>query len=318
MLTNKEAIYLIKECDECFVIWATDQNSVVAVHPLPSNATTKDRIRALMSIMNDYKGPIKVRFLNSKNITRQTLQDEQAEEDRCAKRREIFNSWNHCTIDELIRIVIKQHFYHPMDVRNGSSHIIERLYKIHGPELTNTHLATLEKFAQATNVPENQVYPQEELQCYLTVLKNNQDLLKEFWKQHHCSLDQWASWWSAFTEAAGDLPTKDQDIIAQLIKVVETPLMFGPRYKAMVALGKIGPPSGKHAVYVIKKSIYDSSEYMTTVRNRVVARIQQPESEWIQCYNCNHGYVDGIAYNIPSVVSCVECLGLGYVPKSAT
>src|SRR5215468_6173197 len=232
MLTNEEALRLIKECDECFVVWATDQNAIVAVHPIP---TEEDRLKALASMGTGYEGPTKGRFLKSRDVTLQTLQAEQAEITRVATRVAIFNSWTSCGIDALI------------------------------------------------------------------------DILNVDW-----------STWDAFTDAAGNLPTLDQDIIAQLIKIVETPFMFGPRWEAMVALGKIGTSAGPRAVDVIEKSIYDSSDHVTAVRNRVVARIRQPASNWIQCPHCYRGYVDGIGSNIPSVHTCTECLGLGRLPRSGT
>ena len=84
----------------------------------------------------------------------------------------------------------------------------------------------------------------------------------------------------------------------------------------MVALGKIGPPAGLRAVEVIEKSIYDSSDDVTAIRNRVVARIQQPASDWIQCPNCYHGYVEGNRDADPHVYTCAKCLGLGHIPKA--
>ena len=312
MLTNEEALRLIKECEECYVVWATDQNAVVAVHSI---STEDERLKALASMRTDYEGPTKGRFLKSKDVTIQTLQNEQAETTRIAARVAIFNAWTNCGIDALMDIVIERRFQEPMDVFHGSSHIINRLYKIYGPQLTRRHLARLEQFAQATNLGNDQESAQERLQCFLAVLQNDPDRLKVFWERHHHPNVDWSTW-DAFTDAAGDLPTLDQDIIAQLIKVVETPFMFGPRMEAMVALGKIGPPSGLLAADVIEKSIYDSSAQVAAIRNRVVARIRQLASEWIQCPRCYRGYVDGINYNIPSVDTCAECLGLGRLPKA--
>jgi hypothetical protein len=83
MLTNEEALRLIKEYDECFVVWATDQNAIVAVHPIHNE---QDRLKALASMGTDYEGPTKGRFLKSKDITLHTLQDEQAETTRIATR----------------------------------------------------------------------------------------------------------------------------------------------------------------------------------------------------------------------------------------
>jgi len=57
-------------------------------------------------------------------------------------------------------------------------------------------------------------------------------------------------------------------------------------------------------------TVHNSSDDVTAIRNRVVAHIQQPASNWIQCPHCYHGYVDGISDNDPHVHACAECLGL--------
>src|SRR5262245_6866111 len=151
MLTNEEALRLIKKCEECFVVWAKDQNAIIAVHPIPQEedplkALTAN-IEAMTAVKTDYKGPTTGRFLKSKDVTLQTLLDEQAETDRVAKRIEIFKSWANCGIDELIDILIERRIHELMDVFHGSSYIVNRLYKIHGPQLTERHLARLEQFA---------------------------------------------------------------------------------------------------------------------------------------------------------------------------
>src|SRR5262245_23471844 len=151
MLTNEEALRLIKECEECFVVCATDQNAILAVHPItkeedPLEALTTN-IEAIAAMKTDYEGPTKGRFLKLKDVTLQTLLDEQAETTRVAKRIAIFNSWANCGIDELIDILIERRIHKPMDVFHGSSYIVNRLYKIHGPQLTERHLARLEQFA---------------------------------------------------------------------------------------------------------------------------------------------------------------------------
>ena len=315
MFTNEEALRIIKEHDECFVIWATDQNRIVAIHPLPADASEGDRFNALASMSTDYEGPKKGRFLQSRAVTLQTLLDEQADTDRISKRVDIFNSWTTCGSDELIDILVNQRFHEPMDVFYGSTRIINCLYKIHGPQLTGEQLARLEQFARAKNLTRDQRTAQATLQCYLAVLQSDARGLKTFWEQHHYPQIEWSTW-DAFTDAAGDLPTNDRNIIAQLIKVVESPFMFGPRYEAMVALGKIGPPSGQRAVDVIKRSIYDSSDEVTVVRNRVVARIQEPAGSWIGCRYCHRGYASGVVDGLRGIRACAACLGLGRVPNT--
>ena len=313
MFTNEQALEIIKQHDECYVVWATDKNTIVAVHPIPPDAGAKGLFTALSAMKTDYQGPTKGRFLSSARTTLQTLIDESHETERIATRVKIFNSWTRCTIDELIEILLRADFHDPMDASHGSSHIAKRLYKIHGPNLTGRHVEQLEKFAASKDVHPEQRGAQKAVRCYLCVLRNDPAGLKTFWRERH-SPDRDGSWWTPFTDAAGDLSIDDQEIIDQLIGVVERPYMFGPRYEAMVTLGKIGPPAGPRSVRVITDAIYDSSESVTAVRNRVVERIASRIEDWTRCPSCFHGYVDGTAYQIPSVQVCQNCLGLGHVP----
>ena len=313
MLTNDQALEIIKQHNECYVVWATDKNVIVAVHPIPANATAEDRFTALEAMSTDYNGPTKGRFLSAASTTLQTLIDESKETDRIAARVEIFNSWKNCSIDQLIDIVVKAEFSEPMDVFHGTSHLAERLYKIHGPFLATHQINRLDGFARSTISHPEQQKGHEELQCFLCVLTRDATRLKGIWQEHNSPHAGWLSW-SAFVDAAGDLPTADNDIIAQLITVVEKSIMFGPRYEAMVGLGKIGSKSGEEAAKTILDAIYDSSQHVAAVRDRVVRRIRTRSSDWSACPACYHGYVDGEAYQIPSVQACKECLGIGCVP----
>ena len=140
LLTDEEALKLIKQHEECYVVWATDRNAVVAVHPMPAIAEPEDRIAALGEMKTDYPGPTKGRFLSSATTTLQTLRDEARETDRIDGRQRIFRSWEHLPPAELIEIVVRADFSWPMDSFHGTSHLVERLYKIHGPALTDEDL----------------------------------------------------------------------------------------------------------------------------------------------------------------------------------
>ena len=82
-------------------------------------------------------------------------------------------------------ILIERRIHKPMDVFHGSSFIVNRLYKIQGPQLTERHLARLEQFAQVNNLANEQERAQKEIQCFLTVLQNDHDRLKALWERHH-------------------------------------------------------------------------------------------------------------------------------------
>ena len=316
MLTNEQALEIIRQHDACYVVWAIDKNAIIAVHPIPKDATAKERFSALAGMSTDYRGPTKGRFLASSTTTLQTLIDESKETERITTRVAIFNTWKNCTVDQLIDIIVNADFSGPMDVFHGTSHIIERLYKIFGPFLSLSQINRLDAFSHSAILHHEQEKGQKELDCYLCVLTNDPARLQHIWTIHKSRKSGWPSW-SAFVDAAGDLATDNGEIIDHLISVVEKSLMFGPRFDAMVGLGKIGSNSGERAAKVILGAIYDSSEHVTAVRDCVVRRIRTPSSEWSMCRSCYHGYVDDMAYQLPSVKACRDCLGIGAVPSVA-
>ena len=116
-----------------------------------------------------------------------------------------------------------------------------------------------------------------------------------------------------FLESFGDIRIRDPILVWQIINVVEAPGMFGPRYEAMVALGKIGRYAGPRAVEVIQRRIFDSTESVRAVRDRVLRRIQTPSYTWVGCPHCCRGWISVKTYDIASPGPCPTCLGLGVV-----
>ena len=102
--------------------------------------------------------------------------------------------------------------------------------------------------------------------------------------------------------------------VSDLISIVREPGFFEPRYQAMIALGRIGPPAGAEAAEAIRVAIYDSSEHVTGLRERVCARILSPEGAWRACRACDRGRLPAATYGMPSWRPCPECLGLAWVP----
>jgi hypothetical protein len=316
MLSNEQALAIIKQHDECYVVWATDQNAIVAVHPIPKGAKTEDRFAALSNMKFDYSGPKKGRFLSSSTTSLQTLLDEAHETDRVAERVRIFNSWEQLRNDELLTILGSADFPEPMDAFHGSNHIVKRLYKIRGPTLSGLQMNGFREFALSTPSHPDQTHAQFDAQCYLAVLMKAPSDLVRFWQKHLNSHGIW-SCWSAFCSAAGDLAVDEPGIIEQFIEVLTKPGMFGPKFRAMVALGKIGSAAGRRGAQVIKESVYDSSAEVVASRDRALLRIGSGPDEWETCPDCYHGYVNGRSHSIPSIQSCTHCLGFGYTPRHA-
>ena len=64
MLTNEQALALIKQTERCFVVWDTRQNAIVAVHGIPADASPAQSFRLLNSMP---QGPTMGRFLDSES-----------------------------------------------------------------------------------------------------------------------------------------------------------------------------------------------------------------------------------------------------------
>jgi hypothetical protein len=116
-----------------------------------------------------------------------------------------------------------------------------------------------------------------------------------------------------FIEAFGDIRTTDPEIIRLLIEEVEREGIFRFRFQAMIALGKIGPPAGLSAVKALRAHIYDSSESVRDLRERVIQRITTPANLFVKCTNCHRGRILDIRQSFLPI-RCPLCLELGFVP----
>ncbi|HET9530490.1 MAG TPA: hypothetical protein VFQ92_09070, partial [Blastocatellia bacterium] len=149
MLSNEDALELIRRSERCFVVWAEDKGVIIAVHPLPAQDTIEQRIAPLSSMSTDYDDPTVGRYFESTAITLETLEAQQADILRVARRVEIFNAWQNCSTDELISILEIWSFSEPMDSYHGSSHIVEQIYRFRSSDLSDTQLDRLERIARS-------------------------------------------------------------------------------------------------------------------------------------------------------------------------
>lgn len=309
MLTNEQALALIKQTKRCFVVWDTRQNAIVAVHEIPADTSPEQSFQLLSSMP---QGPTMGRFLDSASVTLEMLEEQQSDIHRMGQRVLAFTSWTQSSTNELIRILEEADVPGPVDVYRGCSYIIDLLYRFRSADLTEPRIARLERLLLSED-PGFAAFVKPELECYLAVWREDPTRLKKLWREHLAQQTNWAIW-EAFTAAAGDLGVSDPDIVAHLIEVVETPSMFGPRFAAAMALGKIGPAAGPRAAAVIQSVIYDNSDF-AAVRDRAVARIRSKDAEWIRCPACMRGYTLTVTQEGPRVEPCGVCHRLTFVPS---
>jgi hypothetical protein len=112
------------------------------------------------------------------------------------------------------------------------------------------------------------------------------------------------------------LQIRDPEIIDDMIDIVEESGMFGPRWEATMALGRVGAAARKRSAEANRSSIFDSSPQVVALRERVSERIERTDARWAQCGHCCYGRVHKEGTH--GVGFCSECLGVGYVlPESA-
>ncbi len=300
-MTNEEALRLIKATEYCYVEWSTQENVVVAVHALQKGALSR--------MPNGCGGLTKGRFLDPAAVSIETLRNEQAETDRVSARQRIFWSWQASRTDDLVLLLETAAFPAPMDAFHGARHIIEQIYYARSPELSPGQIERLDCVAAAGPLDRAVTY---RLECWLAVIHNDRKRLERFWRLGLARTVNLAVW-SDFAIAAGDLPLDLHDVTDDFVATVARPGMFGPRFNAMLALGKIGASAGDRAASAILEHIYDSNEGLAALRDRVVSRIRTPASDWSPCKSCVKGMVAELGEDIPHFKACQLCLGLGHV-----
>ena len=154
-----------------------------------------------------------------------------------------------------------------------------------------------------------------ELECCPAVLHKDRERLGRFWS---CASDtRWVGDSEAFVHAASDLQLDRPGVVEHFIETVRRPDMFGPRFNAMVALGKIGATAGDDAASVIEEYIYESSPWVAAVRRLCIQRIRTSASDWVTCADCVRGLVPDSSDAIGYYKGCPTCHGLSWVKSPA-
>ena len=140
---------------------------------------------------------------------------------------------------------------------------------------------------------------------------SDRDRLERFWSRWIGTVKLAAS--DAFATATGDLQLDSGPVIDSFMEVVRSSGMFGPRFDAMVALGKIGSSAGETAAAAIAAHIYQSSQQVAAVCDLSIERIRSSASDWRPCRVCVRGMVPVVHGVIPRFAACPACKCLGWV-----
>lgn len=312
-ISNEDALELIKSAKECFVVWVTDVNAIISVRILPESISVNDRLNVLGEMQIDYSGPTKGRFLNSSTTTLETLKYEQSEIAENNRRIEIIDAWERSIPENLIQLLEANSFPQPITSSHGTQFIIKLLGRLRRGELTESQMDRLTALIQRRMREGNELISWKTLRIHLARLRGDKEQLLQLWERYFSGFFGNEEW-EAFIDAVGQLRIDDSRIIDHLIGVVERSVMFGPRYFAMMALGKLGSLAGTRAADAIERHIYESSLLLAMQRKRILQRINESDAEWRKCNACykkTEPAPEGSENDV-----CSICFNLEYIPIS--
>jgi hypothetical protein len=247
------------------------------------------------------------RFIVSATVSMSTLLAQQADITRVAERGRVLRALRMWDIEDLLVPLETGVFPSTLSAHDDADLLIDEIYYGHSSRLSPQELARLEVVATQAFLSPSGRSVGFKLECVLAVLHADRKRLERFWHVHLAKKPRRFS--RDFAVAAGDLALDLDDVIEYFVAAVERAWPFDWRFRAMLALGKIGTCAGERAASSIASHIYDSSEDVSAARDRALSRIRTPSSDWRLCGFCVRGMVRGEVVFKP----CPLCLGIGHV-----
>jgi hypothetical protein len=185
--------------------------------------------------------------------------------------------------------------------------LVRRLFDFHWQELDDALTTRLWHLLYTNQLDR---LGQLELRARLYGFERRQDEFVAMWMDHYHGRPVVGS---TAMRVAGDLEITDPRVISDLVATIRAIIPFLSIRDAMVALGRIGPAAGEAAAQAIQAVVYDSSPWITALRDRVLRRIRTAPDQWCKCQACHQGLVHVDERNGPEVEECPTCYGLGYI-----
>ncbi len=148
-MTIDEALTIIKQSKECFIVWRTDTGEIVKVNSLGMEVTPESFVQHLseMTADVDVKKTDKTiqhasQFRNSDKVDKEYLEKQRDDFLSLNLRVKILNQWMEQSVNELILILETKNFPFPTDEEDIYI-LLERLFDFHWQELGMSELKRL-------------------------------------------------------------------------------------------------------------------------------------------------------------------------------
>jgi hypothetical protein len=306
-MTIDEALRRSATMQNCWLVWRTDTGELISLEDADTCGKTLDKSPF----------PTKARWLPTSDVTRDLLEDEADACHQTNRRGAILNQWARSPVEVLVQIMEHAEYEQPYVGPDDAKIVMEYIFHLHADELILSRRDLFDRLVAFAGTGRLNPRLNTKLRRQLAVADLDADGLKKIWSattsqgglEAFFAAEPFRDIW--FIEEFGDVHCRDADVIDWLIATVAQAGMFTPRFMALVALGKIGPPAGNRAVEVIRASIYDGSPAISSMRELVIKRILTPPNDWTACTQCHRGRV--LPAGKQFAEGCPACRSMGVI-----
>lgn len=276
-MTIEEALKIIKQSEECYIVWRTDTGEIVKVENLGENVSPEDRFEYLIDLTADTNTretdksiQYASQFRSSEMIDRTYLEEQRDDFLEMNLRVRVLNQWTEQSIIETISIIETNNFPYPT-TESDTYILLERLFDFKWKEIGEPELDRLWQLTKAENLTEKD---KTLLKFHLLFFERKPNEFAEFYKQMFKNPFYYISNYVDYY--IGDLQIADEYVMKNYHELLNNPtvLFSAGKYPAMIALGKIGNASGEESAQIIEKVIFDSEEYIIKAKNKVLKKFE--------------------------------------------
>ena len=274
----------------------------------------------MKALLQERTQPTIARFFESAKVTREALSDQALMLARGRALTAQIAEWTSGSVETLVEILEKGAYAPPMTLEIASDTLVDHIWDLHRDELTLDHCRRLGALVGGPRLDQE---ASDHLALDLAALAGDVARIRALCDDAIGRRESWEAGVRPIFEdrllsCVVHLQLGDDAILYALVQTVSTPGTFGPRFRAMVALGSLKPAVGTPAADVIEQHIYESRPAVAAVRRLVLERLRSSPESWVVCRKCCHGSVHGQSgWGSGDRVACPECLGLGVVRQEA-
>jgi hypothetical protein len=308
-MTVDEVLASVRGTQRCIVTWNSTTGEFVEVFVIEPQ-TGRAQISSLVAKVETQLGMrVGSNTFDSAKVTREALQQLQSETVRVATRRTILHEWSTATVDELLRILERGEYPSVMKKEDDSRIILDHLWELHRDELTTTIQDRMHRLVGSVALSERASFA---CNAYLLALRDEGGKLVELWRTGDVGSRSWADTF-VLMDCFCHVQVEERSVVNDIIGIIEKPYwIFGPRFEAMMAVGKLESGRGRRGADIIREVVFDSTPSIIAARDRVIERLTTEPTIWITCTVCCHGRVHSEGC---TAIACPNCLGLGVVRR---